>query len=169
MLDLDTNLTGDLDGAQAVIDQLQILFNEALLEAAELVLVPAIKQTISEFSPPVSEPDMPPHTRVGVLDHQGFLSLIESIRAWIDGTGAVVIGSDGCPYGLYLEVGTQHMAARPWLQPTLDRNDVRHDFVAMVESILARRFGELGSAAPGDLQDSATEVRTPSPITPPLN
>jgi hypothetical protein len=52
--------------------------------------------------------------------------------------GGVAVGSDGCLYALFLEIGTQHMAPRPWLAPTLERPDVKAAFAAAFAEALAR-------------------------------
>lgn len=66
------------------------------------------KELVAVQGPPRSSPGSPPHKDTGDLH--------ESITHEVDaGQMAVRIGTD-LPYGLYLEVGTSKMAARPWLR-----------------------------------------------------
>lgn len=128
------------------------VLDQAMLVAANQVIVPALKATLSVEGPPVSDPFTPPHRVVPDPDSDAAPSdsppLIDSVGAWADPEGGVAVGSTNL-YGLYLEIGTQDMAPRPWLVPTLTRSDVMNAFNAALARELERLLaGVAGDSAP---------------------
>lgn len=77
--------------------------------AAEDVKATA-KQLTSTQGPPRSLPGNPPHKDTGEL-----YASVEAIGPADDGDLIVASVGTSIPYGLYLEMGTSRMAARPWL------------------------------------------------------
>ena len=148
----DSEPSAGLTVLGAVLDQ-------AMLVAAERVLVPELKKTVSVEGPPPSEPFTPPHTQPPT-DQSSQASpsdqppLIDSIGAWMHPDGGIAVGSVN-KYGLYLEIGTQDMAARPWLVPTLNRTDVINAFNREVRTELERLLDQIaGDSAPAQPQGS---------------
>ena len=138
------------DDPSAGVAVLGMILDQAMLVAAERVLLPELKRTLSVEGPPPSSPFTPPHKGAppdgsSQAEPSDLPPLIDSLGAWAHPDGGVAVGSVN-KYGFYLEVGTQHMAARPWLVPTLTRTDVMNDFNAVVRAELAR----LLEAAAGD-------------------
>lgn len=81
---------------------------EAGIGAMAAQLEDAIREKVSEHFPPASEPGEPPHERTNYAD---------TITTEQSGTEARV-GSDS-PHALFLEIGTERMAARPHIVPTV--------------------------------------------------
>ena len=61
-----------------------------------------------------SKPGKAPNTDTG--------RLISSIRVQVDKPSETVSVSSNVKYAVWLEFGTKKMAARPWLQPAVDKN-----------------------------------------------
>lgn len=83
-----------------------------LLQTAELVRAEAVKSiSVSTTSAGPSSPGDPPHADTGKLR--------QSLMVVPQGDSVIV----GTPlkYGLYLELGTSRMAARPFLRPAVYR------------------------------------------------
>lgn len=135
------------------------LIRRALLVAARAVLVPAIRETVSILGPPPSEPGYPPHVRPEwQRKPTDPPHLRDSIAAWEE-DGAVVVGCTGNFYGIFLELGTQNMAARPWLLPTLLRSDVAAAFESVMGSTLADLLAQTGGGSvPPDIGSESGSV-----------
>lgn len=75
-----------------------------------------------------SAPGEPPHVDTGALQ--------SSIHVETPGPFTRLVG-DGVEYGVYLEFGTKHMAARPWLLPAVEteREPFLASWKALIESI----------------------------------
>jgi len=87
---------------------------EQRLEAAAIYLQNKVKEAISDPSPPVSDPGQPPHKDTGTLR--------ASISHEIDKqTKTARVGSNS-EVAKYLELGTDKMSPRPFLEPTLNAN-----------------------------------------------
>ncbi len=135
------------------------ILEQAMLVAAEQVLVPELKRTLSIEGPPVSSPFTPPHKGAkpegdSQAKPSNLPSLYDSIGAWIHPEGGIAVGSVN-KYGLYLEIGTQDMAARPWLVPTLNRTDVMNAFNSAVKAELTRLLESAsGDGAPAQPSSS---------------
>ena len=128
------------------------LLRDAILAAAQNVVVPAIKKSLMVQGPPRSWPFTPPHIQ-SEKDHaaalrKGWLHLIQCIHAWLDEGGNVVVGCKDNPYGIFLEIGTRHMLPRPWLAPTLNDPDVQRRFAQAVIDTLKNN----GGTALGDIE-----------------
>jgi hypothetical protein len=141
---------------------LAAVLDQAMLVAAQNVLVPELKKALSVEGPPASEPYTPPHQWPGASDRASSGSaessddppLIDSIGAWAFPDGGIAVGSVN-KYGLFLEIGTQNMAPRPWLVPTLTRSDVINAFNAEVQKELTRLLAEIsGDSAPAQPSNS---------------
>ncbi len=136
---------------QDFLDQLEEWSREAQLEAAKLVLLPALQQVLSVDGPPPSNPGEPPH-RQSPADHArsamntGLPPLWQSLYAKDDVDG-VLIGSVD-PYGLYLELGTQHIAPRPWFLVTILDPQVQMAYENVYNAILARLMGAEDDSGP---------------------
>ena len=139
------------------------ILDQAMLVAAERVLVPELKRTLSVQGPPASAPFTPPHKAAppdgsSQAKPSPLPPLIDSVGAWAFPDGGIAVGTVN-KYGLYLEIGTQDMAPRPWLVPTLTRTDVMNAFNAAVrvelERLLAAAAGD-GAPAQGSPQGSVT-------------
>ena len=77
-----------------------------------------VKDSLTIPYPPASAPDEPPHMRTG-----GLLNSIERERQGLTlrvGTSS----SASAYYAKYLEIGTRHMAPRPFLRPALWNNEM---------------------------------------------
>lgn len=78
-----------------------------------------LQQVLGVSNPPPyrtpSAPGEPPRQRTGKLK--------QSVAIVVDQEGGVIhVGATGAvPYGVFLERGTRRVAARPWMQVTLDR------------------------------------------------
>ena len=66
-----------------------------------------------------------------------------SINYDVEGTGYQIVGRVGStltdpPYAFYLEFGTIHMAERPWLRPTMSKDNsfIRSQFQKAVKKVL---------------------------------
>lgn len=73
----------------------------------------AVKVSLNNAYPPASMPGSPPHKRHGRL---------QSSISWelgSDGEGLYADIGTNVEYGRYLELGTDQMAARPYLRPAL--------------------------------------------------
>lgn len=83
-----------------------------LAAAAEVVRAEAVRSIKTPY-PPASTPGEPPHSRSGASGLFGsvFYRVDKALRRAVIGTPL--------KYGLYLELGTKRMAARPWLRPAL--------------------------------------------------
>lgn len=69
------------------------------------------RQLVSTPGPAPSAPGQPPHAQTWALHHGINYEVDEKTMAWRVGTNA--------PEGLWTEVGTSRMAARPWLRPAM--------------------------------------------------
>lgn len=129
------------------------VLDQAMLVAAERVLVPELKRTLSIYGPPASAPFTPPHREpppdgASQAEPSDLPPLIDSVGAWAYPDGGIAVGSVN-KYGLYLEIGTQDMAPRPWLIPTLNRTDVVAAFGSAVRDELDRLLAmAAGDGAP---------------------
>lgn len=134
-----------------ILDQLTIAINDAILETADAVLVPAIMKTLSIQGPPPSVPFTPPHRQTDEAHdasaEPGVRHLQESIAAWVE-NGAVLVGCENNIYGLYLEIGTQEMSPRPWLMATLEDNAVRDEFVRFITAKVQTKLGTIAGTTP---------------------
>lgn len=138
--------------ADAAAADLAARLDAALLEAAQTVLLPALKVTLATMGPPASEPGMPPHTRppeehAAATVGSGLRPLAESLFARAAPEGGAAVGTHNL-YGVYLEMGTREMAPRPWVAWTLQRPDVLTALQAAVAAALARQGGA-GPTGPG--------------------
>lgn len=85
-----------------------------LATAAEVVRAEAVRSIRTPY-PPASTPGNPPHSRSGAS------GLLGSVFYDVDSAKHEAIVGTPLKYGLYLELGTKKMAARPWLRPALER------------------------------------------------
>lgn len=69
------------------------------------------RQLVSTPGPEPSAPGQPPHAQTWALHHGINYEVDEHTKAWRVGTNA--------PEGLFTEMGTRNMAARPWLRPAM--------------------------------------------------
>ena len=92
----------------AVIKQVQLTATKKLKLAAEAT-ANQVKRNIS-IGRPASKPNEFPHVDTGRLR--------QSIFWTMRGSTTAIVGTP-VKYGLYLEVGTRHMAPRPYLRRTL--------------------------------------------------
>lgn len=69
------------------------------------------RELVSVPGPEPSAPGEPPHVQTGALRAGINYEVDERTMAWRVGTTA--------PEGLFTEVGTSRMAARPWLRPAM--------------------------------------------------
>ncbi|HWB13401.1 MAG TPA: hypothetical protein VG826_29520 [Pirellulales bacterium] len=85
-----------------------------LSTAAEVICAEAVRSIRTPY-PPASTPGQPPHTRSGAS------GLMGSVFYWVnaDTSNPFAVVGTSLKYGLYLELGTYKMAARPWLRPAL--------------------------------------------------
>jgi len=89
------------------------------------------KELVSIQGPPRSSPGSPPHKDTG--------NLHDSITSEVDaGQMAARVGTD-LDYGLFLEVGTSKMAARPWLRRSL------MELTSRADQVLAAGMGDEGA------------------------
>ena len=87
------------------------------LKKVGVMMEKEVKSLISTAYPPASDPLRPPHRRTG--------RLINSQKHVLTDRSSVVIGTlnpQDCPYAKSLEVGTLHMAPRPFITPSLIAN-----------------------------------------------
>lgn len=84
-----------------------------------VLLERAVKRNLSNATRSLgpSPPGGFPHTDTGYLRQSIFFEVTKAGRSVIVGTPVI--------YGLYLEVGTKKMAARPFLVPTLNQNKAK--------------------------------------------
>ena len=85
-----------------------------LATAAEAVRAEAVRSIRTPY-PPASTPGNPPHSRSGAS------GLLGSVFYDVNSAKREAIVGTPLKYGLYLELGTKRMAARPWLRPALER------------------------------------------------
>ena len=81
------------------------------LKAAGIHLSNEVKKNVSDPYPPASAPGDPAHRRTGHLRRSYTWEFDEETMTCRVGTNVI--------YGLYLEIGTASMDARPVLRPTL--------------------------------------------------
>ncbi len=89
-----------------------------LVEAAAIIVENRAKELITEPYPPASAPGQPPHRRTGRLRASISHSAVDQ------STLTVRVGTN-VKYGMYLELGTRKMAARPWLRPALAQSKAK--------------------------------------------
>jgi hypothetical protein len=110
-------LTSKLTPGADVLAVLRALARERLHLAAQ-VYQQQLQQALGVSNPPPyrtpSAPGEPPRKRTGRL--QQAITLVVDQEA-----GAIHVGLAGADYGVFLERGTRRLAARPWMQVTLDR------------------------------------------------
>jgi HK97 gp10 family phage protein len=82
------------------------------LERAAIYLENEIKKSVSDKSPPVSDPGNPPNVDTGELRR--------SITHEVDRDNLVARVGTNKIYGRYLEMGTDKMQPRPFLAPALE-------------------------------------------------
>lgn len=82
------------------------------LQVAAIHLTNVIKQDLSAPSPPVSAPGTSPHKELGRLR--------ASINNAVDKDKLVARVGTNVTYGKFLELGTRHMEARPFLRKNLN-------------------------------------------------
>jgi hypothetical protein len=157
-VDLTVNIIqkGDVPSA---LDFLMVLMNTAMVNAANRVIVPELQKVLSIQGPPRSAPFEAPHRdapedQMKNYARTGLMPLMESVGAWMCDAGGIAIGSSD-KYGLYLEIGTQTMAPRPWLVPTLTRPDVMASF----QEAVAEEFEKMVALLD---QESISEGRIPT-------
>lgn len=133
------------------LEQFKKLLHEAMLEAARRVVIPALQATIATQGPPPSSPLYPPHRQTAEQHDAsapfGIRPLIESLDVGQRRNGDVEIICANM-YGLFLEIGTQDMAPRPWIVWTLTRPDVIQEFTDAVYHILNDLMASSGSNGP---------------------
>lgn len=134
-----------------ILNQLSVAFDDALLETADAILVPALMKTLSIQGPPPSLPFTAPHRQTDEAHDAsadpGVRHLQESIAAWVE-DGAVLVGCTNNIYGLYLEIGTQEMAPRPWLMATMEDKAVQDDFVQFITAKVLTKLGTFAGSTP---------------------
>ena len=91
-------------------EKIQQHVGRGLLELAAR-FTETVQASISESSPPPSEPGEPPHLRTGALRRS-----VQIVKA--DPEEVVVEVS--APYGAHLEFGTSRMEPRPFVAPALN-------------------------------------------------
>jgi hypothetical protein len=92
-----------------------VKFNAAQrVEIAAILLKNDIKEKLSEPSPPVSEPGTPPHKDTGRLR--------ASYSHEVDKENVVARVGSNVAYAMYLELGTDKMAARPVLRTSFNEH-----------------------------------------------
>ncbi len=77
-----------------------------------------LRELIGIQGPPRSSPGEPPHRDTG-----GLQASIETIGPVEQGDLIVAATGTAVPHGLFLELGTSRMAARPWLSVGLRQNE----------------------------------------------
>ncbi len=97
-----------------LLRQVESEMNKRLDAAAEVVRAEAVRSIRTPY-PPASTAGNPPHSRSGAS------GLFGSVFHRPESRFKRIIGTP-LKYGLYLEVGTSKMAARPWLRPALNRS-----------------------------------------------
>jgi hypothetical protein len=98
------------------------------LERVAPQMVEAIQGVIDTPYPPASRPGNPPHLRTGTLH--------DTLEAVVVSHNRIEIR--GVDYGNHLEKGTQHIAPRPFLDPTITQQMDKWN--ALVQQYLAEEF-----------------------------
>jgi hypothetical protein len=98
------------------------------LERVAPKMVKALQDVINDPYPPPSRPGTPPHRRTGLLRN--------TLQAVVVGHNRIQIL--GVHYGASLEHGTQHIAPRPFLDPTITQQMDKWN--ALVQQYLAEEF-----------------------------
>lgn len=96
--------------------KLRAEMEKRLATGAEVVRADAVRSIRTPY-PPASTPGEPPHTRSGASGLLG--SVFCQVRATASKPSAII--GTALKYGLFLEIGTSKMAARPWLRPALTK------------------------------------------------
>ena len=103
------------------------------------------KELVSIQGPPRSSPGAPPHKDTG--------NLHDSITSEVDaGQMTARVGTD-LDYGLFLEVGTSKMAARPWLRRSL------MELTSRADQVLAAGMGDEGATGGSVIGRAASFVK----------
>ena len=91
-------------------------------------MVAELQAVINKPYPPASQPGSPPHKRTGLLQN--------TLQAVVVGHNRIqILGVD---YGGFLEHGTQNIAPRPFLDPTITQQMDKWN--ALVQQYLAEEF-----------------------------
>ena len=96
--------------AERAPEKIQRHIGRGLLELAAR-FTETVQASISESSPPPSEPGEPPHLRTGALRRS-----VQIVKAEPDEVTVEV----SAPYGAHLEFGTSRMEPRPFVSPALN-------------------------------------------------
>lgn len=95
--------------------QLKAAVQEALDESIQRVVAEA-KELVSEPYPPASSPGNPPHKRTGRGQEAiGWTSLPRKLEAYL------TVALEGF-HMVFLDLGTRHIAPRPWVRPAFQRS-----------------------------------------------
>jgi HK97 gp10 family phage protein len=93
-----------------------------------------VQYTVGGKTAQRSAPGEPPKTDTG--------HLVANIDATIDADGGGATVGTNVQYGLYLEVGTSKMAARPWLSPTFEM--LKPEIIKRFQNVIAKTAKKAG-------------------------
>lgn len=119
-------------------DPINLIVNDVLEQVGNGML-DDLRQTLADDYPPASSPGESPHRRTGYLQ--------ESVSWGVDRFGPIytLTVASTALYSVYLEFGTERMAARPFMAPALQR--WAPILVARLDSAFSGSSGVVAAAA----------------------
>lgn len=137
--------------SQLVIDAFNREMSSVILDVS-IAVQTEIKKLISKYGPgEPSYPGEPPHKQTGNLGRSWGVQIgkkdIEKIKGGIKAT----IGSN-LDYAYYLEEGTVHMEARPYIEPTIEGRKI--------QKFIKTRVGKASKNVVKDIKTKVQEMAT---------